>query len=227
MKDILPLLLALLLAAMPVHATDLIYLNRCAGGCTVTVGIDDAINHVSSIPNGTSQLVEFSFADSTFVATLGCLRNVFSKYDVKLVADDPGQVPRREILLAGSSQNIGLPAGFYSVAPIYSEPRDNALVFVFAETIGDDSDVLCEEAARNVAYLYTLENVLYCQDVVAPATGCGVKTFTDIDAQCGETTPRPCLNGASTQNSAAALAVTPGLGDRLLLSDFERAMPSP
>jgi hypothetical protein len=44
-------------------ATDLIYLNRCTGNCMVTEGVDDAVNHVSSIISGTRNLLEFPYGD--------------------------------------------------------------------------------------------------------------------------------------------------------------------
>jgi hypothetical protein len=213
--------------SFPATATDLIYLNRCVGGCTVTPGVDDAANHVSSIPSTTAMLPAFAHGDGIFQATLGCVRKAWAAYDVVVTAQSPGSLPRREIMLAGSPQQVGMPAGVPGVAPLFPSPRDNAIVFAFADEIGPDVDRLCWIASQEVAHLYALDHEFHCEDLMSYLTGCGVKSFTAVDAQCGEYSPRTCTSGSATQNSAALLAVVPGLGDRLLLADFERAMPAP
>lgn len=208
-------------------ATDIMYLNRCASGCTVQPGVDDAINHKSSIPQSTAVIPAFSYGDAKFVATEGCLRKAFARYDVSVTTTDPGVLPRREIMLGGLPQNLGLSSGITAIAPVYPQPRENAIVFVFAEQLLGDVDKMCWLAAQQVSFLYALDYELHCPDFMSWSSGCGLKTFTDFAAPCGETTPRTCMNGASTQNSAARLAVVPGLGDRIFLSDFESASPSP
>lgn len=219
--------LFLFLATSSAFATDVIYLNRCASGCTVQPGADNAVTHRSSIPQSTSSLPAFSYGDAKFVATEGCLRKAFARYDVLVTPTDPGSMPRREIMLAGLPQNLGLPAGTRAIAPIYLQPRDNAIVFVFAAELLGDFDKMCSAAAQQVGYLYALDTELHCPDFMSSSSGCGLKTFTDFAAPCGETTPRTCINGSSTQNSAAQLTIVPGLGDRIFLSDFESASPSP
>jgi hypothetical protein len=146
---------------------------------------------------------------------------------VTVTTVDPGAVPRREIMLAGFSQNLGLPSGISAIAPLYPQPRDNAIVFVFAEFLGGDIDKMCWLAAQDIGYLYTLDNELHCPDLMSTATGCGVKSFVDITVACGRDTPQACFAGGTTQNSAGVLATNPGLGDRVFLADFERAAPSP
>jgi len=39
--------------ALAVEAPDIVYLNRCAGGCQVQGGPDDAVNGKSSLISGT------------------------------------------------------------------------------------------------------------------------------------------------------------------------------
>lgn len=210
-----------------VLATDLIYLNRCAGNCTVSSGIDDAVNHVTSLTSGSHGLVAFPYGDAAFAATAGCLRRAFARYDVTVTTTDPGAVPRREIMLAGFSQNLGLASGIPSIAPLYAQPRDNAIVFVFAEFLDGDVDRMCWLAAQNVGFLYALDNELHCPDLMGTATGCGLKSFVDITVNCGTTAAQTCFAGGATQNSAAKLAINPGIGDRILLADFENPGPSP
>ena len=54
--------------------------------------------------------------------------------------------------------------------------------------------------------------------------GCGEKVFMNQDAACGEGTPRPCLCGASTQNSFASLIETFGSRDGSLKPKPELAL---
>lgn len=129
------------------RATDVVYLNRCAAGCTIQPGLDDAINHVSSIPSSNRSLAAFPYGDAAFVATASCLRQAYSRYDVSVTTVDPGLAPRREIMLARIPQELGLPAGIEAIAPIYPQPRDNEIVFVFAEQVNGDVDKMCWLAA--------------------------------------------------------------------------------
>jgi hypothetical protein len=221
------LLIALSATSRIGSATDLLYLDRCSGGCLVTPGVDDAINHVSSVVSSTRVLSAFPYGDAAFVATAGCLTRAFSHYDVKVTVVDPGPLPRREIMLAGFSQNLGLPGGIQAIAPLYAQPRDNAIAFVFAEQLAGNVDKMCWLAAQHVGLLYALDFELHCPDLMSQASSCGLKSFANIDAQCGEVSPRACMNGASTQNSAVLLMANPGLGDRLFLSDFEPPAPVP
>lgn len=223
------LALAFVFAALgsDVLATDVIYLNRCEGNCTVSSGTDDAVNHVTSLTSGSHNLLAFPYGDAAFASTAGCLRRAFARYDVTVTTTDPGSVPRREIMLAGFSQNLGLPSGIPSIAPLYAQPRDNAIVFVFAEFLGGDIDRMCWLAAQNVGFLYALDNELHCPDLMSTETGCGLKSFVDITVNCGTTAPQMCFAGGTTQNSAAKLAISPGIGDRILLADFENPGPSP
>jgi hypothetical protein len=68
--------------AAPAAATDVIYINPCPGGCVVTPGVDDAINHVSSIPSA-SALTAFSHGDAIFKAEVGGKRKALARLEVE------------------------------------------------------------------------------------------------------------------------------------------------
>ena len=70
------------MTATPAAASGLIYVNRCAAGCTVTGGPDNAINGTSTIFVGTKNLSAFAHTDITFGETVG-------KYLVKNRVFDP------------------------------------------------------------------------------------------------------------------------------------------
>lgn len=221
-----------IVASWPVlaHATDshLIYLNSCKpNGCLVFPGVDNAVTHTSSIPNQPSTVSAFAFSDATFESTAGCLRAVFAHYDVSITTTDPGQLPRRELMLAGNPQDIGLPSGIPGAAPFTGQPIDNAIAFAFANTIGDNPDALCWMTANQLGHLYGLDNAHYCPDLMGFTDGCGLKAFTNVDAPCGEYSDRTCASGAATQNSDATLRLVIGDVDRILFSNFDPAMPAP
>ena len=89
-----------LAATQDVVASGLIYVNRCAAGCTVTPGFDNAITGTSSIPNSMSSLSAFAHGDAVFSDTVTCLRSLFARYDVDVITANPGAVARREMMLA-------------------------------------------------------------------------------------------------------------------------------
>jgi len=222
---------ATFLEALPARAMDLLYVNRCVGGCALTGGTDDAVMRKSSLLQGSTTVPEFPHGDAAFDATVDCVRSVLAQYDVAVVTSDPGAAVRREVILGGSSQNVIGIAGVWGVAPFFSGvPRDNAIAFAFANDIGANVDALCWIAARGFGALYGLDNNLYCPDVMSDTQGCGTKTFTNFDATCGESaTPRTCnIPGSpATQNSALRLAQVPGRADVIFRGLFEAAGPSP
>ena len=213
------------------EAGGIIYVNRCIGDCTVTPGLDDAINGKSSIPSQPSTLTEFMQGDAAFNATVACLRGLFASYDVTVTATNPGAVARRELMLAGNASQLSVGATL-GIAPSSGDGTalDNVIAFTFANDIGADVDTLCWVGAAQIAFVYGLEPEYYCPDITGYATSCGLKSFADHDAPCGtysaETT---CMysTGAATQNSAQRLAANAGLSDRLLLAEFEPPTPAP
>ena len=77
---------------------------------------------------------------------------------------------------------------------------DNAYAFVFTATLNTDVTAACNLTALGIAELIGLDHELSCPDLTSYLTGCGEKSFTDVDAGCGETTARACACGPS-QNS--------------------------
>ena len=221
-----------LAAGQSVIASGLIYVNRCAGGCTVTPGPDNAIAGTSIIPSVTSNLSAFAHGDAVFSDTVSCLRSLFARYDVEVITVHPGAVARREMMLAGNATQLGLSSGTGGVAPGGSA-ADNRIAFAFANDIGADADKLCWIAAAQLGALYGLEAEYYCPDVTSyfyGVNGCGLKTFANFDAPCGTFSAKPTCSdtgGQPTQNSAALLTVRAGLSDRVFLSEFEQPRPAP
>jgi hypothetical protein len=205
----------------------LIYLNNCKpNGCLLHSGSDNAVTHTSSIPDTQSTLTAFAYSDETFGRTASCLRGVFARYDVSITTVEPGILPRREMMIAGQPENVGLQSGIRGVSPFSGEPIDNAIAFAFANTIGDDPDLLCWTAAMQLGHLYGLDHAHYCPDLMSYLDQCGVKSFTDFDAPCGEFSDRTCASGAATQNSDATLRLVIGDVDRIFFASFDPEMPT-
>lgn len=219
-------------AAAPAAAADLdlLYINRCVGNCMLEQGADDAVHRKSSILSGNVTIPAFPHGDAVFNATVSCVRSVLAPYDVTVVTDDPGAVARREVVLGGSSTTIGFPPGVWGVAPwANGTPIGNVIAFAFAAGIGDSVDNLCWTTAQQFGTLYGLDFEYSCPDVMSFLNGCGTKTFTNVDASCGEYSGRNCYTTGSpaTQNSAARLAVVPGNVVVIFRNSFEPAGPSP
>lgn len=197
---------------------DIVYLNRCSGGCSVQPGPDDAINGTSGLFGASKTLAAFAFADAVFDATAACVRSTLEPYNVLVRISSPGAVARREIMISGSdSQSI---IGISSVsqdAPLDGQSHPNTIGVVFGGTIGSDVNALCWRAAQTVGNLYGLGFVGACGDIMGNAT-CGLKIFTNQDATC---TFGPCFNNGALQNSDAVLAAAPGASDIVFENGLE------
>jgi len=153
---------------------------------------------------------------------------------VQVRISSPGAVPRREIMLTTVPATVGLSAGSAEAAPFDGSPRENAIAFVFATSIGPNVENLCWITAEAIGNLYALDFVTSCLDIMSWTPGCGVKSFTNEDAPCSGAfgTPGHCFLGNTTQNSAAMLGVTPGPTDIVFENGLEafqtpRDGPSP
>lgn len=217
-------------APQPAHAAlDILYVNRCVGGCSLQGGTDDAVNRISSLLSGNATITEFPHGNAVFDATVSCVRSVLAQYDVNVVTTDPGTV-RREVILAGHASEAGM-AGVWGNAPWQQGiPIDNAIGFAFATDIGASVDNLCWTAAQQFGTLYGLDHEFYCSDLMAYSVGCGVKTFTNFDAPCGTFTASATCDipgTPTTQNSSARLATIPGQNEVIFRGLFELLGPAP
>src|SRR5687767_10351521 len=71
------------------QTAQVLYFNRCRGGCTITAGAtDDARTHVSTIPRGDDGIVytmtEFEHGDAVWDQIMTCLREVYSPYNIQI-----------------------------------------------------------------------------------------------------------------------------------------------
>lgn len=205
-------------AARAATVSNVIYLNRCRGGCRITRGErSDAIDNQSSLPTRTSSMVsEFAHGDAVWDQVLDCVAEVYLPYDVIVTDVDPSPQSHHEAILAGTGDEIGLQADLGGIAPKVCEPQDNLISFSFANFYEADPRVLCELVAHESAHAFGLDHVLHCADPLSYLTACGDRFFRDHESPCGEYEARACMCGGASQNP-----------HRMLLEVFGAGSPTP
>ncbi len=196
------------------HASNVIYLNPCAGGCTIQPGWDDSRIDTSSIVTRTVTISEFAHGPAAWDAVVSCVAAMYEPFGVVVTDVDPGAAPHFEAIVAGAAANIGA-NGIGGLSPFTCGVIDNAITYSFANMYGSVQDI-CETVAQETAHAFGLEHEYLCEDPMTYLTGCGAKSFQDRDAACGEFSPRDCECGGATQNSY-----------RMLLREFDAGRPTP
>jgi len=197
------------------HTSNVIFLNRCADDCVVTPGAEDSRQNTSIVPQQTSVIAPFPHGDDAWDEVVSCVREIYAPFDIVITDVDPGSQSHFEAIVAGSPQDVQQPASVGGVAPFNCGVIDNAITYSFAE-VYEDMRALCETVAQETAHAFGLDHSLLCEDPMTYLTGCGEKTFRDVDAECGEDEPRECWCGGTTQNSYAHIA-----------AEFNAVPPSP
>jgi len=187
--------------------SNIIYMNRCEGGCTISPGFEDSRTDHSSIVDATSFLDEFPYGDLAWDSVVACVRDMYQPFDVVVTDEDPGSEPHFETIVAGDPEDIGQPTDVGGVAPFNCAVIQNAITYDFANLWPDMRD-LCETVAQETAHAFGLDHEHLCPDPMTYLDGCGEKAFRDQDAPCGEYEERPCVCGGDTQNSYALIADT-------------------
>jgi uncharacterized protein (TIGR03382 family) len=184
----------------PQANSNVIYMNRCAGGgCTVTLGNTDSRTDHSSVPNvGQGHLNAFSQGDAVWTNVMACVREVFSPFNVSITDVDPGSAPHFEIMVAGTAAAFGLPSNVGGVSPFdCSQPYiPNSLVFVF-DVWGANVNEICATAAQEIAHSFKLDHCTDPSDPMTYFSFSGRRHFKDAQVQCGS----DCVNGKSPFNA--------------------------
>lgn len=211
-------LLATALAAAQARAERILFLDRCLGDCHYTPGLDDAGANVSSVIGEARTLSEFPHGDESWDAVVACVRDAFAPFAITVTEDDPGTVEHLEIAIGGTPQQLGLPMGILGISPVTCDGDrvvDDGIGFAFAQSLGDVPLEICWNAAQAAGSLLGLDRALLAGDVMTYLSGPLPKAFLDETAACGESTPRTCQCGGTTQNSyqqLLALLPEPGAG---------------
>lgn len=184
------------------HAgSHILFANPCWGGCTINRGGDDSRTNTSSIVSGTSNISEYAFGQDSWDSMMDCLRDMYSPFDVQVTDEDPGDVPHFEAITAGRASEAGMGGGILGVSPFSCGVIENAITFTFSNSIGNNPQVICEVVGQESAHAFGLDHEYLCEDPMTYLSGCGPKTFQDVDASCGTGSPQNCSCGGATQNS--------------------------
>lgn len=182
----------------PAH---ILFLQRCTGGLDLMPGENSSINNTSSIVTGPVTLPEYPFGDESWDEVVLRTKGIFEPFNIDVTDEDPGDVPHDEAVVCGEGSDIGFGPGVGGVAPFTCGIILNPITFTFAESLGNSPQLIAEVIGQEAAHAWGLDHELLCEDPMTYLSGCGPKTFQDVDAQCGEFDPRPCMCEMETQNS--------------------------
>lgn len=179
----------------------IIYLNRCAGGITLTSGWpDDNQANRSGILNGTTNFAPFSYGDDAWNQVVAETTEIFSPFNILITDVDPSPMPHDEAIVCGSGSAAGF-GGAGGVAPFTCDIIPDSISFTFPQSLGGNPRVIAEVVAQEVAHAWGLEHSYNCEDPMTYLSGCGEKTYQDGDFPCGEFSARACECGGTTQNT--------------------------
>ena len=185
-----------------------IYLNGVGG--TFTAGADNSsTNRSSVVQSGSRTLRAYAGTAAQWDEIVACVADEFARFNVTVTDVEPtGGVEYVEAVIGDQPSSVNLPNGVGGVAPIDTFtcniiPR--AIVYTFAEVVGNDPQVVCEITAQEVAHAFSLDHEYLASDPMTYLNYSGHKTFQDQDASCGEYQPRECSCGGATQNSVQVM----------------------
>jgi hypothetical protein len=203
--------------ALRVAKSRMIYLNRT--GITVTPGTNDSRTNRSSLAKQATTFGAWNAPEGVWTKTVACVRNMFSRWDVTITEQDPGDEPHVEAVFSGRPAQLGLPANTAGVSPFMTSCGviDNAIVFAFTDILPNDPQMTCEIISQEIAHAYGLDHEMLPPDPMTYLDYDGDRAFQDVDAKCGEKEERPCgINGSvcrPSQNSVALLTERLGAKD--------------
>lgn len=206
-----------------VAQSKVIYLNR--GGVTLDPGDNDSRTNKSTLAKQRTQIPAWTTSETTWQATVSCLRELFAPFDVTIVTTDPGPtVQHIEAVFGGMPQMLSMDNNVMGVAPFKSDCTilENAMVFTFTGNIPNDARMACEIQAQEIAHAYGLDHERLPTDPMTYMRYDGNRSFQNQLAECGEGAARMCgVAGSAScygkQNSVQLLFAR--LGSKGVLGD--------
>jgi len=199
-----------------------IYLNK--NGVTLQPGTNDSRTNRSTLATQATTIPAWTTTAANWTATVTCMKDMFSAYDVTVTDVDPGTAPHVEAVFGGTPTLLGMPNNVAGVSPFTTNCAiiENAIVFTFTSVLPqNDPRLVCEIMAQEVAHAYGLDHELLASDPMTYLDYTGNRAFQNSTATCGEDTVRPCgINGSTcrpNQNSVALL--TERLGKKVGQTD--------
>ena len=201
--------------------SNVIYLERCKGGCTIRKGANDARAYTSTIPDGQGefQIGEFQNAagdtgpdaDTEWNMLVKCVQEVYSPFNVQVTDVKPpaSVVTYHMDIVAGLPSDVNLPNSIGGVSPggAACNGADNWITYSFANlwngTPVTRTWTLCGVVAQESAHAFGLDHAWShsdgtssCNDPMTYRNDCGGQQFFRNDQMtCGEYQGRACMCG--------------------------------
>jgi uncharacterized protein (TIGR03382 family) len=209
--------------AAPIAATGLaktrtIYLNH--NGAMLTPGFNDSKTNTSTIVTRATQVPGWNASAADWAATVACMKDIWSRFDVTVTDVDPGATPHIEALFARAAADVGMTTNVGGISPFSANCSviESSIVFAFTDNLPKQPRVICEVMSQEIAHSYGLDHELVASDPMTYLAFTGDREFQDREASCGESTARPCGIGGvtcrATQNSAQLLLSRLGAANR-------------
>ena len=171
----------------------------------------ELVAHHAGDPPRTVTLRGFRGSASAWKKIRTCVVGLFKPFDVTVTDIEPAPgTPYVMVVVGGRPKDIGHTGKVGGLAPYSGEVIPGAVVFAFADQLGNRTRATCEVIGMEVAHAFGLDHEHECKDVMTYLSGCGNKAFRDLDARCGESKARDCADGAPTQNSYQRLMAALG-----------------
>jgi len=198
------------------HFSNVLFLNRCASGCTITPGTDNSSTNRSSIISGTVNLSAFRWGDSMWNQVVSCVQDIFSRFDVVVTDVDPGNAEHMEAMVAGLGSQAGAGQGVLGFAPFACGyiPRSISYTFANDNYYANDVNEICATIGQEAAHTWGLDHEILASDPMTYAPYNGRRQFQNQLVQCGEYPQQThsCGCGGQQQNSVAEITAVFGTG---------------
>lgn len=198
--------------------THTVYLNHL--GVTLRPGPNNSQANTSTIVPRTMQVPGWNASAADWTATVACMKELWSRFDVTVTDVDPGATPHIEAVFTRSPSDVGLAANYGGVSPFATDCSviESSIVFAFTANLASQPRAICEVMAQEIAHSYGLDHELLASDPMTYLPYSGARAFQDHDAACGESVARPCGIAGSTcrpsQNSVQLLLARVGASGR-------------
>jgi len=182
----------------------IIYLARTP--LEITPGEDNGPAGVSSVVAAKAgkpvKVPGWKGTDKAWKQFVACSTKLWAPFNVEVTDRKPAGDDYVLVAVGGRPMDIGEKnKRVGGLAPFSGEVIPKAVVFVFAQQLGNQVTPVCETAGMEVAHAYGLDHGYLCSDVMTYLKPCGPKKFVDKEIPCGEAKKRPCAGGGETQNS--------------------------